>query len=164
MSFILSSAGQYYLCDSGYTHGPGFVTPYPNTRYHLKSWGVGREAPQNHEEYFNMLHSKARNVIERAFGVLKIRWAIINEQSKYPVEVQNKVILACCLSQNFIRLNMSRDSLEDVEFTDDEDETENDDPPDESIQVLRRTDEWTAMRDNLAMELYNEWLESRGGV
>ena len=86
MCFFPEFAGQYYLCDNGYTHGPGFVTPYTDTRYHLKSWSVGKEAPQNADEYFNMVHSKARNVIEHCFSVLEKRWAILAEQSKYPVQ------------------------------------------------------------------------------
>lgn len=83
---IIWLSGQYYPCDNGYTHGKGFVTPYTQTRYHMKAWGSGMEASQNPQEYFNMVHSKERNVIERAFGVLKIRWKILAEESKYPVQ------------------------------------------------------------------------------
>ncbi|KAK4386214.1 hypothetical protein Sango_2492000 [Sesamum angolense] len=34
-------------------------------RYHLKEWKIGRNSSQNHEEFFNMKHAYARNVIER---------------------------------------------------------------------------------------------------
>lgn len=148
-------AGQYYLCDNGYTYGHGFLTPYTQTRYHLKAWGMGMEAPQNPQEYFNMVHSKARNVIERALGVLKIRWKILDEESKYPMKVQNKVIFACCLLQNFIRLHMTKDPLEDVKLPEDGDQPINDDPPGDYVQVLRSSPELTGMRDQLAVELYN---------
>lgn len=50
---------------------------------------------------------------------------------------------------------MSRDPLEDEELSDDEAEPICDDPPDNDIQVLRKTPEWTAFGDNLANELYN---------
>lgn len=48
-------------------HGLGFVSPYTETRYNLKAWSVSRETPQNPREYFNMVNSKAHNVIERCF-------------------------------------------------------------------------------------------------
>ncbi|XP_047964688.1 uncharacterized protein LOC125209123 [Salvia hispanica] len=69
--------GYYYLCDNGYANSDGFLTPFRGVRYHLKEWGPGAESPQNAIELFNMRHTKARNVIERAFAVLKMRWGIL---------------------------------------------------------------------------------------
>ncbi|XP_057779708.1 uncharacterized protein LOC130998293 [Salvia miltiorrhiza] len=66
--------GKYYLCDNGYANSDGFLTPYKGDRYHLKEWGPNNARPQNKEELFNLRHSKARNAIERAFGILKMRW------------------------------------------------------------------------------------------
>ena len=139
---MLFDSGQYYLCDNGYTHGEGFMCPYTQTRYHLKAWGIGRQAPQNSHEYFNMVHSMARNIIERCFGILKVRWKILDEDPQYPVDVHNKIILACCLLQNFIRLNMARDPLEDFDLPENDDDPEHDDPPGDEVQVLRRSEEW----------------------
>lgn len=62
--------GTYYLVDAGYTNGEGFLAPYRGQRYHLNEWNNGRQ-PRNPKELFNMKHSTARNVIERAFGILK---------------------------------------------------------------------------------------------
>ncbi|KAL0411768.1 UNVERIFIED_CONTAM: hypothetical protein Slati_3766500 [Sesamum latifolium] len=70
----------YYLVDSGYSNGEGFLLPYRGVRYHLKEWDSGRNSPQNHEEFFNMKHASARNVIERTFGLLKARWAILRNE------------------------------------------------------------------------------------
>ncbi|CAN1140400.1 hypothetical protein LINPERPRIM_LOCUS24812 [Linum perenne] len=39
----------------------------------------GRSRPRTTEELFNMRHSSARNTIERAFGILKMRWAILRD-------------------------------------------------------------------------------------
>ncbi|CAN1148892.1 Putative nuclease HARBI1 [Linum perenne] len=61
--------GQYYLCDAGYANCEGFLTPFRGQCYHLKEWGQNR--PRTPEEYYNMKHACARNVIERAFGLLK---------------------------------------------------------------------------------------------
>lgn len=74
MNLIL---GNYYLCDNGYTNSPGFLSPYRGVRYHLNEWGPQNRAPFNFKEYFNMRHTRARNVIERAFGVMKMRWGIL---------------------------------------------------------------------------------------
>ncbi|KAL0463226.1 UNVERIFIED_CONTAM: hypothetical protein Slati_0210200 [Sesamum latifolium] len=56
--------GNYYLCDNGYINGHGFLTPYRGVRYHLSEWDRGAAGPQNKEEFFNLRHSSARNVIE----------------------------------------------------------------------------------------------------
>ncbi|CAN1272308.1 hypothetical protein LINPERPRIM_LOCUS14505, partial [Linum perenne] len=66
--------GNYYLCDGGYMNANGFLTPYRGQRYHLQEWGANR--PRSPEEYYNQKHSKARNVIECTFGILKMRWAM----------------------------------------------------------------------------------------
>ncbi|KAA0036923.1 retrotransposon protein [Cucumis melo var. makuwa] len=65
--------GYYYLCDAGYPNAEGFLVPYRGHVYHLQEWRGAANAPTNAKEYFNMKHSSARNVIERAFGVLKGR-------------------------------------------------------------------------------------------
>lgn len=82
------------MCDGGYTNGEGFLAPYRGVRYHLKEWDSGSAAPENYREYFNMKHSKARNVIERAFGLLKMRWAVLRSNTFYPLESQNHIIMA----------------------------------------------------------------------
>ncbi|KAJ9539520.1 hypothetical protein OSB04_032253 [Centaurea solstitialis] len=57
--------GNYYLADAGYINGEGFLAPYRGTRYHLREWEDASRAPTTKEEYFNMKHSHARNIIER---------------------------------------------------------------------------------------------------
>ncbi|CAN1825503.1 Putative nuclease HARBI1 [Linum perenne] len=71
--------GNYYLCDAGYTNARGFLTPYRGQRYHLTEWGNRR--PRIKEEMYNKKHSRARNVIECAFGTLKMRWALLRDSS-----------------------------------------------------------------------------------
>ncbi|KAA0066073.1 retrotransposon protein [Cucumis melo var. makuwa] len=43
-------------------------------RYHLQEWRGTGNVPTNVNEYFNMKHYSARNVIERTFDVLYGRW------------------------------------------------------------------------------------------
>ncbi|KAM3217035.1 hypothetical protein P3L10_026478 [Capsicum annuum] len=59
-----------------------------------------------------MRHSRARNVIETAFGLLKGYWGILRSPSWYSVKVHNRVISACCLIHNFIRREMEVDPLD----------------------------------------------------
>uniref|UniRef100_A0A803N7K7 DDE Tnp4 domain-containing protein n=1 Tax=Chenopodium quinoa TaxID=63459 RepID=A0A803N7K7_CHEQI len=73
--------GCYYLCDGGYTNGDGFLAPYRGHLYHLKEWNRGVIQPLTVEEYFNLRHAKARNVIERCFGLLKGRRGILRSPS-----------------------------------------------------------------------------------
>ncbi|KAL0290035.1 UNVERIFIED_CONTAM: hypothetical protein Sradi_7059000, partial [Sesamum radiatum] len=100
--------GNYYLCDNGYANADGFLTPYRGVRYHLREWDRTAGGPQNKEELFNLKHSSARNVIERTFGLLKVRWGILRSPSFYPIDVQSKIIIACCLLHNFIRNEMPK--------------------------------------------------------
>ena len=104
--------GNYYLCDNGYANSEGFLTPYKGFRYHFKEWGPATERPQNAAESFNMRHTRARNVIERAFAVLKMRWGILRSASFYPIKVQIRMIMACFLLHNYIRSVMSVDPIE----------------------------------------------------
>ncbi|TYK00703.1 putative nuclease HARBI1 [Cucumis melo var. makuwa] len=63
--------GYYYLVDAGYPNADGFLAPYRGQRYHLQEWRGTENALSTSKEFFNMKHSSARNVIERAFSVLK---------------------------------------------------------------------------------------------
>ncbi|XP_074557060.1 protein ANTAGONIST OF LIKE HETEROCHROMATIN PROTEIN 1-like [Curcuma longa] len=103
--------GHYYLVNAGYTNCEGFLAPYRGQRYHLNEWRDER-VPRSPREFFNMKHSAARNVIERCFGLLKMRWAILRSLAYYPIHTQNRIILACCLLQNFLRREMSGDLAE----------------------------------------------------
>ena len=72
---LVMNHGIYYLVDGGYTNGDGFLAPFKGQMYHLKEWRAGHQ-PRTPEEFFNMKHSSARNVIERYFGLLKKCWAV----------------------------------------------------------------------------------------
>ncbi|PPD86610.1 hypothetical protein GOBAR_DD16454 [Gossypium barbadense] len=101
----------YYLVDAGYTNCEGFLAPFRRQRYHFNEWRQGYQ-PSTPKEFFNMKHASARNVIERCFGLLKLRWGILRSPSFYPMRVHNRIIIACCLLHNFIRTYMSLDPIE----------------------------------------------------
>ncbi|KAL0311235.1 UNVERIFIED_CONTAM: hypothetical protein Sangu_2418200 [Sesamum angustifolium] len=71
----------------------------------------GVAGPHNKEELFNLKHSSAWNAIDRTFGLLKVRWAILRSHSFYPIKVQKRIIMACCFLHNVIRKEMPEDSL-----------------------------------------------------
>ncbi|XP_010044171.2 protein ALP1-like [Eucalyptus grandis] len=148
--------GNYYLVDAGYTNGEGFLAPYRGTRYHLSEWTEGR-TPNSPEEYFNLKHSQARNVIERCFGLLKLRWAILRSPSFYPIRTQGRIIIACCLLHNLIRREMA---IDPIEAQLDEVATTIEDV--ETIDVVEPSDHWATWRQNLAVQMFNEWNASRG--
>ncbi|KAG6497403.1 hypothetical protein ZIOFF_045302 [Zingiber officinale] len=56
----------------------GLITLYRGERYHLKEYSCN--PPRNARELFNLRHSSLRNAIERAFGVVKKRFAIIRNE------------------------------------------------------------------------------------
>ncbi|KAL4035760.1 hypothetical protein IC575_004467 [Cucumis melo] len=110
-------------------------------RYHLQEWRGAANAPTNAKEYFNMKHSSARNVIERAFGVLKGRWAILRGKLYYPLQVQCRTILACVLLHNLINREMTY--CEDVDDEDEGDSTYATTTASEDIQYIETTNEWS---------------------
>jgi len=85
--------GKYYLVDSGYPNRKGYLAPYKGQRYHIPEFQSGSQ-PIGLKEIFNHAHSSLRNVIERAFGVLKMKWRILLNVPGYPIEKQKKKLLA----------------------------------------------------------------------
>ena len=68
LNFLL---GYYYLVDTGYPNSEGFLALFRGQRYHLNKWKE-RNMPTSLEEFFNMKHYVAQNVIERCFGLPKL--------------------------------------------------------------------------------------------
>ncbi|KAG8390995.1 hypothetical protein BUALT_Bualt01G0142000 [Buddleja alternifolia] len=147
--------GNYYLCDSGYTNGDGFLAPYRGVRYHIQEWNSHRTPPQNAHELFNKVHARARNVIERSFALLKGTWAILRSNSFYPVKVQNRIIMACALLHNFSRIEMPVDPLE-AEFPEVDDQI-SDDQNATFIDQVEPSQQWTNWRESLATNMFDEW-------
>ncbi|TYK10899.1 putative nuclease HARBI1 [Cucumis melo var. makuwa] len=101
-----------------------------------------------------MKHSSAHNVIERAFGVLKGRWTILRGKSYYPVEVQCRTILVCCLLHNLINRKMTNFDIEDD--IDEVDSTHATTAADD-IHYIETSNEWSRWRDDLAEEMFSDW-------
>ena len=106
-----------------------------------------------------MKHSPTCNIIERAFGLLKIRWAILRSYSYFPIKTQSRIITACCLLHNLIKREMPVDPLEHLL---DENQPATSPLLDEYIDMVEASDEWSAWRATLATQMYNEWKTNRG--
>ncbi|XP_050944053.1 protein ALP1-like [Cucumis melo] len=148
------SKGYYYLVYAGNPNADGFLTPYRGQRYHLQEWRGAENAPSTSKEFFNMKNSSTRNIIERAFGVLKGRWAILREKSYYPVKVQSRTILTCCLLHNLINREMTNFDIEDN--IDEVDSTHATTAADD-IHYIETSNEWTQWRDDLSEEMFTVW-------
>ena len=155
------SLGYYYLCDAGYMNSEGFLTPFRGQRYHLNEWRQGRE-PQTAKEYYNMKHSRARNVIERCFGLLKLRWGILRCATWYPVKTMCRIISACALLHNFIRMNIEVDPLEmELDRSFEQEEGPVDIYGEDLIAHLESNSEWNSFRLNLSNEMFQMWRQNR---
>ena len=98
----IECVGKFYLVDSGYPNRPGYLALYKGTKYHLPEYRQG-PMPRGKKEQFNYAHSSLRNVIERSFRVLKMKWRILLDLPSYPMPKQSQIILACMALHNFIR-------------------------------------------------------------
>jgi hypothetical protein len=79
---------KYYLVDAGYTNGSGFLAPFRSTRYHLKEWASSQHQPKTSKELYNLRHSRARNIVERTFGLAKKKWTILRTGSFFGIKNQ----------------------------------------------------------------------------
>ncbi|KAI3463778.1 hypothetical protein Pfo_020441 [Paulownia fortunei] len=136
-------------------------------RYHLNDWSE-RHQSTTVEEFFNMKHSSTRNIIERLFGLLKSRWEILRSSLYYPIKIQNRFIIICCLLHNFIRQEMGGYQIDDEDNIQDEEKGEGEhlninevDEDEESVTMIKLSDEWTTFRKNLAINIFNTWRAQR---
>ncbi|XP_004964672.1 uncharacterized protein LOC101786969 [Setaria italica] len=152
-------AGKFYLVDSGYANRPGYLAPYKGTKYHLPEFRSG-PMPKGMKETFNYAHSSLRNVIERSFGVLKMKWRILLGIPSFPMQKQSKIIVACMAIHNFIRENDMADRAFDMCDRDENfipmPQVPNDEGDGINTQAGEEDCNMNAFRDELANALYNK--------
>jgi len=74
----------------------------------VEHWQNG-PPPAGIKETFNHAHSRIRNVIERSFGVLKMKFRMLLNIPKFPTRKQARIIVACMALHNFIQESRIRD-------------------------------------------------------
>ncbi|KAL0385195.1 UNVERIFIED_CONTAM: hypothetical protein Sradi_2913800 [Sesamum radiatum] len=156
------SAADARVLDHAVSQDPTFpfppIAPYRGTRYHLPEWrGQGRRY-RTPQDMFNHAHSRLRNVIERAFGVLKKRFPILQwGMPSYLLNHQVDIVIACCTLHNFIR----KFSNDDIIFN----EPDGDAPQDmdsfyhRGHPTLSEIEEQRNLRDSIAMQM---WASQNG--
>jgi hypothetical protein len=65
--------------------------------------------PIGAKEVFNYAHSSLKIVIDRSFGVLKMKWRILLSLPSFSPRKQSKIIITCMALHNFIRDNTIHD-------------------------------------------------------
>ena len=89
--------GYFFIGDAAYSLMPWMVTPYG-----------GANGVNSKEDVFNLQLSKARQVVERAFGIMIKRWRILVKPLEFKtIEQMAKVIRACAVLHNIC----TKDSL-----------------------------------------------------
>ncbi|PKI68486.1 hypothetical protein CRG98_011124 [Punica granatum] len=101
---------QYYIVDAGFSNIPGYLAPSKGERYHRSDF-PNHYPPTSEKELFNHRHALVRNVIERCFGILKKRFAILTAMTNFKPYTQGELVLACFVLYNFIRRNNYHDRL-----------------------------------------------------
>lgn len=158
--------GKFYLADAGFGLSKFFLTPYRGVRYHLKEFGEGTDRPQNKEELFNLRHAKLRNIIERAFGVIKKRFPLLVNMKSYHFLFQCDLVMCCFILHNFIRLQEAFDSDDEMESDDEEEDEETEHITvdyaryrEANVSERARFNEAKVWRDNMALDMWNSYNE-----
>lgn len=131
----------FLLGDSGYPLQPWLMVPVPNAR-----------TPA--ELYYNQIHSKTRNKVERCIGVLKNRFrCLIYEQKlRYSHLKASRIINSCAVLHNYL-CSRHVDDDDDGHNLPDNDHNENNNI-DNSNRIYRQQGQ--VVRDELIDRLYND--------
>ncbi|KFM83313.1 putative nuclease HARBI1, partial [Stegodyphus mimosarum] len=100
----------YMVADEAFPLKPYLMRPYP-----------GRNISQE-QRIFNYRLSRARRVVENAFGILSNRFQILMQSIQLPPPTVDKIVSVCCCLHNFLRERPSRQLYTPGELIDHEDE------------------------------------------
>nr|KAJ0218473.1 hypothetical protein LSAT_V11C300143840 [Lactuca sativa] len=113
---------------------------------------------------FNQSHAKLRNVIERAFGLLKSRFPILKRMTPFPLVTQRNIVITCFALHNYIikeglsdeyfsQYNQVDISLQSNNVQDDDDEEEDDVDEVQPHGSARDREYMVHLRDQIADQL-----------
>ncbi|RHY07895.1 hypothetical protein DYB25_011147 [Aphanomyces astaci] len=154
-------SGYFYLGDAGYRLSKVLLRPYRNQRYHLREWAANTDGrPKTAKECFNYKRSKARIVVERAFGMLKIKWKVLSSNLRLQLEYSIDVIHVCAALHNLcIACNPSHmDDISDLVVRSNQDDDF--DLHQDALQTMNHPQErWREAIANTMWEAYVEYLD-----
>ena len=81
----------YFVGDDAFEMGEHLMKPYPHSKLQLK------------ERVFNYRLSRARRIVENAFGILATRFRILRREIEMSPENASIIVLTCCVLHNFLR-------------------------------------------------------------
>lgn len=84
------------VADEAFGVSPSILRPYARSNLNYK------------KKIFNYRLSRARRYIESTFGILSNKWRILHRPLNVSVELSEKIVKACCILHNFVRV---RDGL-----------------------------------------------------
>lgn len=90
-----------FVGDEAFALRPDFLKPY------------NQRELDNEKRIYNYRLSRARRVVENAFGILANRFRIFHTSINLKVENIEKVVLACCALHNLLRRNSKSYTLRD---------------------------------------------------
>lgn len=123
---ITCDGSTFILGDSGFPSTPCLLTP------------VIHAAAGSSEERYNVAHKHTRNVVERAFGVLKTRFRclLLHRVLHYRPATARRILYACIILHNICMLK--KIPLPDDDSTEDTEDAENDRPDENDDDVENR--------------------------
>lgn len=103
-----------------------------------------------------MRHASLRNVIERAFGILKRRFKVLRAPREASIETQVSLIYALTTIHNYIYIRAGEDALEaGLEELSDEEEAYR---TDEAIAEASSVSTMNIRRDEIAKKMWEDYI------
>lgn len=152
-------AGKYYLADAGYHNSDFLLVPYLKTRYHLEEWRIADNRPETHQEIFNLRHSGLRSAVERIFGIVKRKWAILDAPLEIGFQSQIHIVHAIAAIHNFI---VSHGIDDDEDFQTPISYEQSNPVPPMSFGTPEGIDRMDRLRDGIAKAMWNDYRYSGG--
>lgn len=78
---------------------------FPLKKYLMKPYSRRKMSPE--ERIYNYRVSRARRVVENAFGILASKFRLFEKPMSLKLETLDKVVLACCTIHNWLKKNKS---------------------------------------------------------
>ena len=82
------------VADEAFPLTPTIMRPFPRT---------DRQRLQDDESIFNYRLSRARRIVENAFGILAQRWLVFSRRLPLMPENVDRVVKTCCVFHNYLR-------------------------------------------------------------
>lgn len=94
-----------FLGDQAFALKSNLMTPYSQKKV--------KGEDQNTMAIFNIRHTKARRVVENAFGILNNVWRILNTPIYMSPEIVDKIIVVSCILHNMLRADNINTTISD---------------------------------------------------